>query len=165
MKKVLSLAILALAFVASAFAQTSTPYINSDFSATFNGLVQYQNEGPNDQKTSTSEAYWSNGTDGVQQEVYVRRITAGTIPVDFTSSDFYVNNHLFGTHIPENVSRGYYQGHPYTYAFYTDDNGLGERVRFIIVSPTEVIWIEQYAPLSTNDTQEYADFETSLNIK
>jgi len=174
MKKVLAVLILALAFVASAFAQTqTTPYSNNNFSATFNNEVTYSTYS---NPTNINYVYTSTSAQGVKQVVNVR-IVDHDIPVDYSSSDFYMNHETSslldtfdGTLVADGIARNLYQGHPFTYAFFDKAPGSNgtmwsERIRFIIVNSREVIFIYQIAPEEVNDQQEWFAFEETLSIK
>lgn len=161
MKKLFAITVLALAFVASAFAQT---YNTPNFSATFNGPVKAGAAYQNDAKTSTTTDYCTPLNLAVVQCVDARFITAGVIPVDNTSSDFYLYHDTFGGN-PQLLSHEMYQGHPASYAFFNDGKGNGQRERVIIVSPTEVLFILQYASANLDDSADWTGFAQSLDIK
>ena len=174
MKKFLSMIVLALALSVSALAQypaspntgaATTPFATNVFSATFNGPVTTGSAVRNSTDTSTDVTYVSY-TSLIAQGVVVRSIDHA-IAVDYTSSDFYVND-LTGCDTKANISQGSWDNRPYTYVFCTYTAG-GQtytlRVRFIIVNSTTVLFIKQLALEADNDRDQWLDFEYSLRIR
>ena len=143
----------------------TVPYSASQFSATFNNGVAVSTYSTN---TATNTEYFSTDSRGVTQDIVVRFVDHD-IPVDYSSSDYYLNHDTFGGAL-SNVARGTYQGRVFTYGFFDkapDGNGglRSERIRFIIVNSREVIMIAQIAPEAVDDQQEWFAFEDSLNIR
>ena len=169
---VLALAFSLLGFVGVVMAGSfqTTPYSTNNFSATFNAPVTAEPVSRSADNQSSNYTYWS-ATDTVGQSVMVRFVDHD-IAVDFTSSDFYANDDSTGGTIT-NRSTDYYQGHPFTYTrrdFVQNGVELSKRVRDIIVSSREVIFLEQVAPYvsgpaGTGDQPQWFEFEDSLNIK
>jgi len=162
MNKFFAVVALMLAFAVSGFAQTT--YTTSQFSAAFNGSVRVDTFS---NPTNTNVRYQSTTPDGVTQAITVRTVDHD-IAVSTASSDFYMSTDPTGGTV-RGISRGTYQGHPYTYAFHDKVNEAGVveysvRVRYIIVSSREVIFIEQVAPETLDDQQEWFRFEASLGI-
>ena len=143
----------------------TVPYSVPQFSATFNnGVAVTTYRAP----TSTNTEYFSTDSRGVTQDIVVRFVDHD-IPVDYSSSDYYLNHDTFGGAL-SNVTRGTYQGRVFTYGFFDkapDGNGgfQSDRIRFIIVNSREVIMISQIAPEAVDDQQEWFAFEDSLNIR
>ena len=172
--KFLSSLFLALVLSVSALAQyptspntgkATTPYTTGVFSATFNGPVTAKDSGRNTANTSSDVTYVSS-TELIAQAVVVRFIDHA-IAVDYTSSDFYVND-LTGCDTKDNLSQGTWDGRPYSYVFCTYTTGgqtYTERVRFIIVNSTTVLMVKQLALEANNDRDVWLDFEYSLRIK
>ena len=176
MKKFLSSLFLAMVLSISALAQytfptppstgkATTPYSTSIFSATFNGPVSVTNTGRNDENTSTDVVYESsNGT--VLQMITVRTIDH-SIPVDFTSTGFYVE-HQKGCDTKTDLSQGYWgDNHPYSYSFCTftiEGQKYTLRTRYIMVNSTTVLMLKQAAKEDDNNRDEWLDFEYSLRF-
>jgi hypothetical protein len=143
----------------------TTPYATNVFSATFNGPVEVQEASRNAANTSTDYTYESNN--GRVLQVVTVRVIDHAIAVDYTSSDFYVND-MTGCNSKTDVSRGTWDNRPYTYVFCTTTSGaytVTIRVRYIIVNSTTVLMIKQGALESDNDRDQWLDFEYSLRIK
>jgi hypothetical protein len=158
----------------SAFAQ-STSFSTPAFSVTFNGPVTTSGPTRNAANTSTYYQYKSY-QNGVWEGVEVRTIDHD-IDVSFASSQFYRANET-GTLAPEVNNDKYYQGHPFSYGFFSDlkgkdgDTATYERCeRIIIVNSRTVIFIwmdtETGGMRNANNTafQPWVDFEDSLDIK
>jgi len=121
-----------------------TTYSNSYFSATFEGPVKDDIE-HNPGGKSTNHTYEFCCTN-VDQEVIVR-----TLDSDITST-----------------TTGNYQGHPFTYSlrrFTRDGKEISKRERFIVVNPRLVMFISQAALWNYDDSNEWSNFVTSLDIK
>ena len=174
MKKFIGSLILALVLSVSALAQypdspntgkATTPYSTSVFSATFNGPVSILNVGRNNDNTSSDVAYTSdNGK--IAQYAIVRTIDHA-IPVNFTSSDFYVQ-HQTGCDTKTDLTQGTWDNRPYSYSFCTfsiEGVKYTLRTRYIIVNPTTVLMIKQLAKEDDNIRDEWLDFEYSLRIR
>lgn len=177
MKKFISALFLALVLSVSALAQityptppntgkATTPYSTSVFSITFNGPVSIETATRNDSNTSTDVMYDSNnGT--VSQFVTVRTIDHA-IPVDFTSTDFYVEQQS-GCETKTDLSKGYWgDNHPYSYSFCTfflGDQKYTLRTRYIIVNSTTLLTVQQAAKENDNNRDQWMDFECSLRIR
>src|ERR1035437_2977905 len=172
--KFLSSLFLALVLSVSALAQyptspnrgkATTPYTTGVFSATFNGPVTATDATKTTSGTSTDVTYYS-ATNLIAQAVVVRNIDHA-IAVDYTSSDFYVND-LRGCDTKDNLSKGVWDGRPYSYVFCTYSTG-GQtytlRVRFIIVNSTTVLMVKQLALEANNDRDQWLDFAFSLRIR
>lgn len=166
------MAVLVLSVVSAA---QSTSFSTSAFSATFNGPVTATGPSRNIANTSTYYQYKSY-QNGIWEGVEVRTIDHD-IAVDFTSSQFYRANET-GTLAPEVNGDDYYQGHPFSYGFFSDlkgkdgDTATYERCeRIIIVNSRTVIFIwmdmETGGMRTANNTafQPWVDFENSLDIK
>jgi hypothetical protein len=175
MKKFFAIATLALALVASAFAQTT--YTAPKFSVNFTGPVTTKTFN-NNANTSTRTNYAATSANGIVEEVMtVDIISDGVLPVDYSSSDFYrANNAGTGeTLTTDNLSNGLYQGHPYSYGCYLSTyEGVNyiRFTRFIIVNAKEAIFISMFLENSPNAVktpagafQVWQDFENSLDIK
>ena len=174
MKKFLSSLFLAMVLSVSALAQypdspntgkATTPYSTSLFSITFNGPVAITNVGRNNENTSTDVAYTSdNGT--VYQFAVVRTIDHA-IPVDFSSSNFYVE-HQSGCDTKTDLTQGTWDNRPYSYSFCTfslEGVKYTLRTRYIIVNPTTVLMVKQLAKIDDNNRDQWLDFEYSLRIR
>jgi hypothetical protein len=174
MKKFFAIATLALALVASAFAQTT--YTAPKFSVNFTGPVTTKTFN-NAANTSTRTDYVATAN-GVTEEVMTVDIIAdGVLAVDYSSSDFYrANNANTGeTLTTDNLSNGLYQGHPFSYGSYLSTyEGVNyvRFTRFIIVNGKEAIFISMFLEDSPNAVktpagafQVWQDFENSLDIK
>jgi hypothetical protein len=140
-----------------------TTYSNSYFSATFEGPVKDDIE-RNPSGKSTNHTYEFCCTN-VDQEVIVRTLDSD-IPVNFSSSNFYANDDNTGG--ITSTTTGNYQGHPFTYSlrrFTRDGKEISKRERFIIVNPRVVMFISQAALWNYDDSNEWSNFVTSLDIK
>ena len=143
-------------------AAMAQPYSTNRFTAVFNGPVAvdtYSNP------TNTNARYISS-TNDVAQSVTVR-IVDHDIAVDYTSSDYYVENQT-GCESKNFLSKGTWQGNPFSYDFCTYTNATGTwttRTRFIIVNSREVIFIQQSSLASYDDMAEWSSFEATLEIR
>ena len=176
MKKFLSSLFLALVLSASALAQyptspntgaATTPYTTSVFSATFNGPVTAEDTVRNTENTSTDQVFLSINSGGTIAQAVTIRTIDHAIAVDYTSSDFYVND-LSGCDTKTNISQGSWDSRPYSYVFCTyssEGNTYTMRVRFIIVNSTTVVFVRQLALEANNDRDQWLDFEYSLRIR
>jgi hypothetical protein len=102
----------------------------------------------------------------VVQFITVRTIDHA-IAVDFSSSDFYVNDEK-GCESKKNITRGTWDNRPFTYDFCTflvQGQRCTLRTRYIIVNPTTVILIQQASLESYDDQSEWEFFESTLNIR
>ena len=174
MKKFLSSLFLALVLSVSALAQypaspntgsATTPYATNVFSITFNGPVSITNVGRNAENTSNDIVYSSDN--GTIFQFVTLRIIDHTIPVDFTSSNFYVE-HQSGCDTKTDLSQGTWDNRPYSYSFCTftmDGQKYTLRTRYIIVNPTTVLMVKQAAKENDNDRDQWLDFEYSLRIR
>jgi hypothetical protein len=174
MKKFLSSLFLAMVLSVSALAQypaspntgqATTPYATNVFSITFNGPVAITNVGRNSENTSNDMVY-SSDNGKIFQFVTLRTIDHA-ISVDFTSSDFYVNNQS-GCDTKTDISQGTWDNRPYSYSFCTftlDGQKYTLRTRYIIVNSTTVLMVKQAAKEDDNNRDVWLDFEYSLRIR
>jgi len=172
MKFMKTIALVAVLFCA-AFGTAQT-YSTNLFSVGFNGTPTVSTT-RNQANTSTRTDYrvWD-GT--VLEQVLVVNIDH-TIPVDYTSSDFYRDEDASAGEVlsTANNSQGMYQGRPFSYGcFLSTFNGADEirMTRYIIVNATTAIFISMELPdaatypRDTNNAfKGWEDFESSLNIK
>jgi hypothetical protein len=172
MKKFLATLTLALAFVGSAFAQTFT---TSAFSANFNGAVSTDTF--RSKANTSNNVQYGSFANGITETVIVRTVDHD-IPVDLSSSQFYRSNTTDLVLVTKYNSDGTYQGHPYSYGYftYTNDNvNYVVQERIIIVNSRTAIFISmtmteaQHAETpnvpNTSTIQVWQDFENSLDIK
>jgi hypothetical protein len=163
-----------LSFAGIAMANTglqTTPYSTPTFSATFSGPVTADSAARNKQNTSTDYSYYSGTATG--QLVIVRRIDHD-IDVNQASADFYADTDTTGG-TTTNRSESTWQGHVFTYTrrvYVENGQTLSKRTRYIVVSPREVIFLEQIDVFTKADStedlaaqQQWFDFENSLDIK
>jgi hypothetical protein len=174
MKKFFAIATLALALVASAFAQTT--YTTPKFSVNFTGPVTTKTFNNKD-NTSTRTGYNATANGVIEEVVTVDIIVDGVLAVDYSSSDFYrtVGVNVGETLATDNLSNGMYQGHPFSYGSYLSTyNGVNyiRFTRYIIVNGKEAIFISMFLENSPNAAktpagafQVWQDFENSLDIK
>jgi hypothetical protein len=148
----------------------TTQFNSNQFTALFNGEVTVSELKQNDAKTSQYRSYTSS-SNGVTQQVLLKFITAGDIAVDYTSSNFYANQFVpvvGGVEDMSNRSQGVWEGHPFTYAYVsgeTDGVAWVTRTRYIIVNSREALFISQTSSGTTDDRNQWLDFEYSLRIK
>jgi hypothetical protein len=153
-----------------AFAQTSTPYSASSFSATFNGPVSTS---PVHNATNAGILYTSSDSRDVTYEVE-SRVVDHDINATTESTDWYLARYVEANADGKlvNTSNGTYQGFPYTYGCftYTSKNGteMTARTRIIIKNSREVFFITLWAPLNLDQSalrNEWSTFEDTLVIK
>jgi hypothetical protein len=140
----------------------TTFYSNDQFLATFNSSVTVTIE----QKNTSTDTIYQSFNHGVVQAISVR-IIDHDIPVDVSSSDFYMNNDPLDTPITVH-STGTWGGRPFTYAyrqFTFSGSVFSKRTRAIIVNAREVIFVTQIAAMSYDDQNEWFDFEYSLRVR
>jgi hypothetical protein len=162
---------LALMF-AGVLAAQITSYSTPAFSATFNGPVTFVPVQRNTENTSTDNVYLS-VANSTAEIVNIRYIDS-TIPTDFTSSDYYANKDAMGGMVLPGRTQGRYpcpgniQGCPFTYIHvaYTSGGAVHwRRIRFIIVSAHEVIFMKMESPAVAFNGSEWTRFVNSLVIK
>ena len=129
----------------------TTFYSNDQFLATFNSSVTVTIE----QKNTSTDTIYQSFNHGVVQAISVR-IIDHDIPVDVSSSDFYMNNDPLDT--PITVTYAYRQ-------FTFSGSVFSKRTRAIIVNAREVIFVTQIAAMSYDDQNEWFDFEYSLRVR
>jgi hypothetical protein len=164
MKKFVSSLFVALVLSILAMAQ-STPYSTTVFSATFNGPVTVQAAERNNANTSSQVGY--NSDNGAVVQFVVVRTIDHAIAVNFSSSDFYVDDQK-GCESKKYITRGTWDNHPFTYDFCTfivQGQRCTLRTRYIIVNPTTVILIQQASLEAYDDQSEWEFFEGTLNIR
>src|SRR5208282_3444034 len=139
---------LALTFAGILAAQVMS-YSTPAFSASFNGPVTFVPGQRNNENTSTDSVYISMANSTA--EVVSIRYTDGTIPPDFTSSDYYADKEAAGKMVLPSRAQGRYpcpenaQGCPFTYIHVAYNSGgtlRWRRIRYIIVSAHEAIFIK-----------------------
>jgi hypothetical protein len=161
----LPLMLLALAVTVSA-QKYSTPV----FSATFNCPVMV--DGPDPQYDSdgsplgTSTGYWC-GSIGPGLSMETIRVTRfdRDIAVDFLYAD--PDHKQMNEERWVDTSKGYYQGHPFTYVkaeFTGNDQLRWRRSKLIVVNARTTIWILMDAPVHLSDDKTWEDFANSLVI-
>ncbi len=174
MKKFICSLVFALVLSVSALAQyptspntgqATTPYATSTFSITFNGPVVIEAAVRNTENTSTDVTYDSNNGN-IYQMVTIRTIDHA-IPVDFTSSNYYVE-HQTGCDTKTDLTTGYWDNRPYSYSFCTfsiQGEKYTLRTRYIIVDSTTMLRVQQVAKEDDNNRDAWLDFEYSLRIR
>ncbi len=154
------LCVIVLLLSAFALAQ-STPYSTSVFSATFNGPVTTSSD-RNGSNTSSDHFYLSSAK-GITDVVDIRNLD-GDIPVDKSSTDFYVGQATKDGSTLISRQDGTYQGHIYVFVVVTTTDGRALKNWIIILNSRQVLFMVQ-ADNGSAGTDDWSAFSQSLNIK